>query len=204
MWRRFESSLRNQSHSQEEPVETLQHFVDRATEVGARVSGPMTPDEATRQVVELFLAARARTALLSPDLNGLREPIAEALVRAGAKLVEDPAPEAAAQADAGVSTAVLAVAETGSVVVAGNDLLPRLATMLPLVHIVLVEQRSLVSSLDEAGDFLRRLTAGEGMPPARNVSIITGPSRTADIEKTLSVGVHGPRDLHIVLIQRYR
>ncbi len=179
----------------------LQQFIARATEVGARVHGPMSRGEAPELVADLFRSCQARAALVAPDLEGLAGPIAEALNRVGAKLMGDPSPQLAAQADLGVSLAALAIAETGSVVVAGNDLSSRLPTMLPLVHIVLVEQGRMVASLDEAGAFLRGLTLGERGEPVRYVSFVTGPSRTADVEKTLSTGVHGPRELHIILIR---
>lgn len=179
----------------------LQQFVARATEVGAQVHGPASPREVPALVADILRSARAQVVVVSPDLEGLREATVEALAGAGAKFVEDPSPEAVAQADLGVSKAALAIAETGSVVVAGNDLLPRLATMLPLVHVVLVDVASLVPSLDEAGEFLRRVTLGQQGEPIRYISFVSGPSRTADIEKTLSTGVHGPRELHVVLIQ---
>ncbi len=179
----------------------MEQFIARATEAGAQPHGPMRHRDAGRTVVELFKTAGAEVVLLSPDLGGLRAPIAEALAEAGAKFVEDPAPQVAARAGLGVSRAALAVAETGSVAIAGNELFPRLASMLPLVHLVVVEKSTLVPSLEEAAEYLRRASLGEGGEAIRYLSLVTGPSRTADIEKTLSTGVHGPRELHLLLVE---
>ncbi len=176
-------------------------FIERATEVGAVVHTAANPREAVERVVEVYRSGGARLAVVTPDLGLLKEPVARALAEAGAKLVEDPSPEAVAQAGLGVTGAALAVAETGSIVVAGNDLLPRLATMLPLIHVALVDVRSLVPSLEEVAEYLSRNTQRGQADPVRYVSLVSGPSRTADVEKTLSTGVHGPRELHIILCQ---
>ena len=68
--------------------------------------------------------------------------------------------------------------------------------MLPPVHIALLDRARLFSTLDQAGAELEKAMA-EGV---RYASLVTGPSRTADVEKTLAVGVHGPRVVHVILI----
>ncbi len=99
----------------------------------------------------------------------------------------------------GVSGAMLGVAETGTYAVA--DALPdRMVRMLAHRHIVVLPLARLVPSLDEAGVWLRdRLTGADG-GAARYASFVTGPSRTADIEMSLTVGAHGPAELRIVLL----
>ncbi len=151
-------------------------------------------------VAQISRTAKARIAVVASDLEELRAPVKDALGSAGMKFVEDPSPQSIAQADLGVSRAALAIAETGSVVVAGNDLLSRLTTMLPLIHVVLVDVEKMAKSLDDAGEFLRRIALGGPAGPVRYASFVSGPSRTADVEKTLSTGVHGPRELHVILM----
>ena len=101
-------------------------------------------------------------------------------------------------ADIGVTLVDLAVAETGTVILATSDEAERLATALPRIHVALVSQSKLVFSLQDAEPHVSRFLEGAGRGGA--VSLISGPSRTADIEGRLVVGVHGPRELHVCLL----
>jgi L-lactate dehydrogenase complex protein LldG len=98
---------------------------------------------------------------------------------------------------AAISHAFAAVAETGTVVLVSGPDNPTTLNFLPDIHIVVV------GAADVAGDFesvMARLRDGFG-PGAlpRAVNMITGPSRSADIEQTLILGAHGPRKLHVIL-----
>lgn len=92
------------------------------------------------------------------------------------------------EADGGVSSASAALAETGTVIVESGPGRSRLVTLLPPVHIVLLPAAMLTV------DLFTWTREREGRLPA-NVTLISGPSKTADIEQTLAVGVHGPRRL---------
>ena len=100
----------------------------------------------------------------------------------------------------GLSAASLGVAETGSYLIA-DSIADRLVRMLAYRHIVVLDVARLVPGLDEAGAWLRdRFLGADGEAAGRYASFITGPSRTADIEMSLSVGAHGPAELRIVLL----
>lgn len=90
-----------------------------------------------------------------------------------------------ATADVGVSGAIAALAETGSVVVQSGPGRSRLATLLPPVHVAFVAASQLTT------DIFTWVAARPDPLPA-NLVFISGPSKTADIEQTLAVGVHGP------------
>jgi L-lactate utilization protein LutC len=103
-------------------------------------------------------------------------------------------------ADIGLTGADYAVAETGSVIVIPRKGLSRLVSVVPPVHLALVRPEDLVESLDDLF-LLRRLEYHEkGGEMGSYLNFITGPSRTADIEQTLVVGVHGPKEVHLVLL----
>jgi L-lactate dehydrogenase complex protein LldG len=97
-----------------------------------------------------------------------------------------------ALADVGVSRAVYGVAASGSVVVVSSPEEPRSRHLLPEVHVSLLREEAIVPDL--AALFAR---FDGGLPSA--LAIVTGPSRSADIEQRLVVGVHGPREVHVVL-----
>lgn len=99
--------------------------------------------------------------------------------------------------DAGVTGCVALVAETGSVLVTCVDNGGRAVSVLPPHHVVIARAGQLVAGLREAFGVLR--TAHPGVLPSQ-VSFITGPSRTGDIERILVLGAHGPRRLTVVLI----
>jgi len=111
----------------------------------------------------------------------------------------DPGPrvreaEALAGVVLGVTGAFAALADTGGLVLVSGPGRGRLVSLLPPVHVAVVDERRLRPSLaallaEEAG----LLDAGS------NVVIIAGPSRTADIEMTLTLGMHGPTDVHVIL-----
>jgi L-lactate dehydrogenase complex protein LldG len=100
-----------------------------------------------------------------------------------------------AAASVGVTSAVACLAETGSLVVVSGPGRGRLASLLPPVHVALVSRSSLAHSLP-----LLLARRPELAVSGANMVCITGPSRTADIEHTLSRGVHGPREVHVVWV----
>lgn len=109
------------------------------------------------------------------------------------------------EADVGVSGANFAVAETGTLVIVSNEGNARLVTTLPPVHIALVSAEKFVETLEQATTLLKALITGSsGLKLTSYVSYITGPSKTTDIEKELIVGVHGPREVHIVVVDNGR
>ena len=93
---------------------------------------------------------------------------------------------------AGVSRAVYALVDTGSVVLAASPEEPRAASLLPNVHVTLVPEDVILPGIEEL------FTAVGGDLPS-SLAIVTGPSRSADIEQLLTVGVHGPGEVHVVI-----
>jgi L-lactate dehydrogenase complex protein LldG len=101
--------------------------------------------------------------------------------------------EAPALEGAEVSEAAYGLAETGSVVLAASPDEPRARSLLPDVHVSLLREDRILPGLAELFAAL-----GADLPSA--LAIVTGPSRSADIEQTLTVGVHGPGEVHVVLL----
>jgi L-lactate dehydrogenase complex protein LldG len=99
---------------------------------------------------------------------------------------------------AAVSHAFAAVAETGTVVMVSGADNPTTLNFLPDVHIVVVSAVEIASDFEAAMARLRE-RFGVGLMP-RTVNLITGPSRSADIEQTLILGAHGPRKLHVIVV----
>jgi L-lactate dehydrogenase complex protein LldG len=108
--------------------------------------------------------------------------------------------EAVFEAEVGITGVHFVLAETGSLVLTSRSEGAQLASLAPPVHVALYRENQVLGSLD---DVLERLSESGGPPAAdagRSVVFVTGPSRTADIEQVLIRGVHGPREVHAILI----
>jgi L-lactate dehydrogenase complex protein LldG len=107
-----------------------------------------------------------------------------------------------AAADLGVTGVDLAVAETGSLVLLSGSGRPRSTSLLPPYHVAVFDREALVESLAQVGVFLEAWHDGDPDPWRGGViNVITGPSRTADIELTLTRGVHGPKEVHAIFVE---
>jgi len=100
--------------------------------------------------------------------------------------------------DLGITAAQKGVAETGTLVLLSSSERHRLTSLVPPVHVALLEAADILPGL---GDALATTREASGELPTL-VTFITGPSRTGDIELQLVVGVHGPKELHVVLLDR--
>lgn len=167
----------------------LPAFTTAALTAEARVHAP-SPAGLPGVVAELVRRHEVRTAVVTP------EPEAQALVPmlldAGVA-VSDHTMRAAADADLGVTGAVAGIAATGSVVVDADRAGGRGAGLLPRVHLAVLPVERLLAT---PSDVLRR---GPRPLPSNRV-LVTGPSRTGDIEQIITLGVHGPIALEIVVL----
>lgn len=98
------------------------------------------------------------------------------------------------EASAGITSAQHALAETGTLVLHSGDEHHRLISLLPPVHVCILSPQAILANLES-------LCAGRAEAMPRVLTLVTGPSRTADIEQTLTVGVHGPGELHVLLYE---
>ncbi len=170
-------------------IDLLERFSHWATEAGATVE--RVPDEEAAQAAIRTLADRLQARRITATPEAARYAPPRALVRGSTEEVAD--------AELGVSLARLAVAETGSVLLGSNQGEDRLVGILALTHAIVVPAGRIVPSLDDAAAQLRQLArAGEGQ--LRYLQLVTGPSRTGDIECVLTIGVQGPQAVHLIVV----
>lgn len=169
-------------------------FVERLMALGAHVYRP-EPGEDLGSVLSGVLEGLGAKLVAVSDGEGLGDAIPH--FEGGREVLTGDVPrEQLFRCDAGISGVQAAIAETGTLVLATDSERHRLTSLVPEVHVAVVRTSDVVPSLDEA---MTRFGARPGGPP-RCVTFITGPSRTADIELQLVVGVHGPRELHVVFM----
>jgi L-lactate utilization protein LutC len=171
------------------PVERFR----RALESVAGHCTVVPSEEAAADAVRSVLERRgARRVAVSDSPLALR---VVALAKPDALVLESATAAELFDCDVGVTGAQWAVAETGTLVLDSERERHRLASLVPPVHVAVVEADRVRQTL---GEVLHAL--GEG-PPSRAVTFVTGPSRTSDIELTLAIGVHGPGELHVVIVE---
>jgi L-lactate dehydrogenase complex protein LldG len=114
---------------------------------------------------------------------------------AGAGLIVEARPSTGEDA-VGITGAYCAIAETGTLMLLSGPSNPMKNSLLPETHIAVVAASRILRCMEDGWDLLRR----EHGPLPRQVAFVSGPSRTADIEMTLVVGIHGPYRVHVILV----
>jgi L-lactate dehydrogenase complex protein LldG len=175
----------------------LVEFTEKAEPLGVRVWRVETVQEAGRLVAQWAGELGADRAVLGGEVHERIPAFSAALREAAVRAIDSDGPEAVRDAPLGVSLARLAVAETGSVLLVEPTLADRSVSMLTLSLAVVCPFRALVASLDDAAEELRRIALEPG---ASFATLVTGPSRTADIERVLTVGVQGPGVVVVVFV----
>lgn len=126
---------------------------------------------------------------------GVDEPLNEAGVEVAIWRDLEDFREVAGRADIGLSSAEWAIAETGSLVLEGGPGKGRTVTLLPPTYVAVVPVERMLATMPEAIEKY----AEKGEVPA-NLCFHTGPSRSGDIEQSLTIGMHGPGDVHVILV----
>ena len=185
----------------EAPITDLPaRFLKELEAVGGHGAHVATGTQAREYVLDLARRKEAKL-LVRWDVPALRHLGADTKLREGGTEVvvwrdlED-FRDVAGRADIGLTTADWAVAETGSIVVTTAPGQGRTATLLPPVHVAVVAAERVVGTVEEAIE--KYAAAGEALPS--NLAFHTGPSRSGDIEQSLTIGVHGPGEVHVVLV----
>jgi L-lactate utilization protein LutC len=168
-------------------AECLARFQEELSALGVESHLETTQDCVQRRVTTLLAGRR----VLSWDREAL--PYALGSIVGDAVFAGDPR-DAQAAAEVGLTGCDAAIAETGSLVLLSGPGRSRAVSLLPPVHLAVVRSEDLCFSL---GDVFR--THAGRLSQAASCTLITGPSRTADIELTLTLGVHGPGTVLVVI-----
>ena len=175
------------------PAERLTRFTERLTSVGGRVHPAEDESAAARHLAAIADACSARSIAVSD--NPLVRRLASAAGLEARCFDGWRDRERLFACDLGVSGAQAGIAETGTLVLDSHAELHRLISLVPPIHVAVLRSAAIASDLGAALSALDH----SGDPGA--VTLITGPSRTADIELELVIGVHGPRALHAIVLE---
>lgn len=183
-------------------------FADELRKLEGRAYLVADAEEAVETIGDL-LADRDASQAIGWDLEQIGLPGLEVLLDARGVALLDPAENGVDRkrrlqrlepARVCLSGVELAIAESASLVLRHGPGRPRLASLLAPVHIAVVRRGQLVRGLGEALATLRARYGAALFAETSNLTLITGPSRTADIEMTLSLGIHGPPEIYVILM----
>ncbi len=178
------------------PADLVQRFLQRATDMESTVERIADRRDVPAAVARYLAALELPPALTAQRSQaGVCWPEFADLDWAGAGLEIDVRPTVG-QDRLGITGAFCAIAETGTIVVLAGADTPTATTLLVDTHVAVVRADRVVSGMEEAFELIRR---ERGHLP-RAVNLISGPSRTGDIEQTIVLGAHGPFRVHILVL----
>jgi L-lactate dehydrogenase complex protein LldG len=180
-----------------DPAARIDLFVAMAEEVQTTVTRVAADTEVPAEVAR-YLAAEN----LPAELAMAPDPALDAIPWRERPLLQMRRGRAEPGDAVSLTPCLAAIAETGTLMLVSGEGTPTTLNFLPDTHIVVVRTGQVVAGYEDGWDLLRaRADSGDG-PAAlpRTVNFITGPSRTGDIEQRIQLGAHGPRRLHIILI----
>jgi len=159
---------------------------------------------AAEKIAALLRSIGARSAAIGEGITTDSAPIATRLAEGGCEIMtirgqDGPAVAALKQRlskiDAGIVEADYAIASTGTLAVIGAPARPRSLSLIPPTNIVLISAARIVPNLAAL-----LAAVGPETIASHPMVLVTGPSRTADIEKRIVIGVHGPKELYVVIV----
>ncbi len=174
-----------------------QVMAKKARDVGTIVQQMDSVSQALSYATELAAQKKYKT-LACPGLDQTDRDKLEQLCRSkGLNLLASPLRDSADSIDACLTWADAGIAETGTLMIKSDSEDTRIGTMLSTTHVAMLPVSNIVKDAlavePDLDDILKA-------PSASYTAFITGPSRTADIERVLAIGVHGPVELHLLLI----
>ena len=174
------------------PLDVVARFTEQLAAVGAQWTVVRGATEAAHALARILTSAGARRVVGSdaPLVQRLVSALGDGFVR---ESLDGLSRDGLFACDAGVTTAQWGIAETGTLVLESARENNRLLSLVPPIHVALLSTSCICDSL---GDALARVSRA-----SHAITLITGPSRTSDIELTLVVGVHGPQAVHVLLLE---
>jgi L-lactate utilization protein LutC len=194
---------RGQTGFQGAAVDQVQHFRDQFTSVGGFFHLVADGASCLQKILEVLRAKSAKRILLAGgkllsqlNLGGHLKDFGFEVISVD-RLTPETCSEAFFTADIGLSGVEYLVAETGTLVLQTNPDEPRSISLLPPIHVAIAERKKIVDDLFDLFESSDGKVV-QAMPSC--ITFVTGPSKTGDIELRLVTGVHGPGEIHLILM----
>lgn len=175
----------------------IAQFSERATPLGATVERAADSSEAATIIASLLRAAGTDHVSIGPQVGARAAGLIAGLQTAGVSVDVVTNQEDARDRPVGLTIGANAIAETGSVLLDERELVDRAPSLMTLHHVVVVAVSDIVPSLDSTPALLRAIAT---RPGGGYATFMTGPSRSADIEMSLTIGVQGPGTVTVLFV----
>lgn len=185
-------------------AELVSRFAHELEAVGGRTIGPVAPEELADRVAALVRERGVKSIAVGEGVLVDLSQVGKTLSEFGIEVIRTSRVDGRtrpqlraqlAQADAGLAEADYAIASTGTLAVLSEESRPSALTLLPPASLVVVRIDRMKADLAAA-----LTTLGGAALESHRLTLITGPSRTADIEKRIVMGVHGPKSLDVIVV----
>jgi len=174
-------------------------FVDELTKVNTNVLEAGSEDEVKSSLQDLIKEKELKSFAIWESQFLKKMNLKQELKDAGLKLITSKNKNRIAKADIGITEVDYAIADTGTLVLLTDKNQPRSVSLLPPIHLAIVRTENLVRDIKDLFIILKsRLQNTDDITSC--MTFVTGPSRTADIELNLTLGVHGPKELYVVIL----
>jgi L-lactate utilization protein LutC len=184
---------RAKSGAGDRDIPIIEVFRQALEAVSGHCSTFRTIEEAARAIQRIVDELKARRVAVS-DSTLIKTILGQ--IKTEAVFLDAPNQSELFECDLGITSAQWAIAETGTLVLESERERHRLASLVPPVHIAIFDGNRIRRTMSEVLELIKDTDGGL----SRTVTFITGPSRTSDIELTLAIGVHGPGELHVIVI----
>jgi L-lactate dehydrogenase complex protein LldG len=185
-------------------AELVSRFARELEAVGARIVGPVAPEQLADRVGAIVRERGLKSIAMGEGVVVDLSQVGKTLSESGIEVIRTGSVDGStrpelrkqlAQVDAGLAEADYAIASTGTLAVLSDETRPSALTLLPPASLVVVQVDRMKADLASALAAL-----GHAALESHRLTLITGPSRTADIEKRIVMGVHGPKSLDVIVV----
>jgi L-lactate dehydrogenase complex protein LldG len=180
----------------DDPRSVVFQFAENLEAVSGKCTVVTDRSEASKLIAELTATSTTVAVSNNTLVNSL---VSNADLKAA--ILHEPSRTELFACDAGITSAQWGIAETGTLVLESEAERHRLVSLVPPVHIAVIEANRIVETM---GEVLIKFAENGLEDLSRTITFITGPSRTSDIELTLAIGVHGPAVLHVIILDEER
>jgi len=180
-------------------IKLITLFQKEIEKIGGKATKVNTLEELLEVIDKISLKNNSKIIAMT-DLEIYGESIEEYLTTKGLKIIKTESTniEIIKEADIGITLADIGISDSGTIGISFERNVELAVSSLPYIHIVILNSKNLVKNLFDAYEYINDNIKKNNR---RTISLISGPSKTADVEQILIKGVHGPNELHVIIIE---